>query len=73
MAADGVELAAAVHGDGDVEFVVASPGEGGVELVVASTLRLGRARATGGCIRAAVEHLSFPDNSFDVTLAVTVV
>ena len=35
-------------------------------------LRLARARTTDGCIRAATEHLPFPDDSFDLTLAVTV-
>ena len=35
-------------------------------------LRLARARATGGCARTAVEYLPFPDESFDVTVAVTV-
>jgi SAM-dependent methyltransferase len=35
-------------------------------------LRLARTRATGGCIRAAAEHLPFADGSFDLTLAVTV-
>jgi SAM-dependent methyltransferase len=34
-------------------------------------LRLARIRATGGCARAAVEHLPFRDDSFDLTLAVT--
>jgi SAM-dependent methyltransferase len=37
-----------------------------------SMLHLARARATTGCARAAVEYLPFPDDSFDVTLAVTV-
>jgi SAM-dependent methyltransferase len=35
-------------------------------------LGLARARATGGCARAAVEHLPFPDGSFYLALAVTV-
>lgn len=35
-------------------------------------LRLARARTTGGCIRAAADHAPFPDGSFDLTLAVTV-
>lgn len=35
-------------------------------------LRLARARTTGGCIRSAAEYLPFPDDSFDLTLAVTV-
>jgi SAM-dependent methyltransferase len=35
-------------------------------------LSLAGARATGGCARAAVEHLPFPDGSFDLALAVTV-
>lgn len=35
-------------------------------------LRLARARATTRCARAAVEYLPFPDDSFDVAVAVTV-
>jgi SAM-dependent methyltransferase len=35
-------------------------------------LDLARTRITGGCARAVVEHLPFPDGSFDLTLAVTV-
>ncbi|HET6949115.1 MAG TPA: methyltransferase domain-containing protein [Acidimicrobiales bacterium] len=31
-----------------------------------------RARVTGGCARAVVEHLPFPDGAFDLSLAVTV-
>jgi SAM-dependent methyltransferase len=35
-------------------------------------LGLARARVTGGCVRAVVEHLPFPDGAFDLSLAVTV-
>lgn len=35
-------------------------------------LDLARRRVTGGCVRGAVERLPFPDGSFDLTLAVTV-
>jgi SAM-dependent methyltransferase len=35
-------------------------------------LDLARTRTTGGCARAVVEHLPFPDGSFDLTVAVTV-
>lgn len=35
-------------------------------------LRLALARTSAGCARAAVESLPFPDGSFDLTLAVTV-
>jgi SAM-dependent methyltransferase len=35
-------------------------------------LDLARTRSAGRCARAVVEHLPFPDGSFDLTLAVTV-
>ena len=63
-------------GCGTGRFSAAIAGGGATAVVGvdadADMLRVAQPRATAGCVRSVVEHLPFPNESFDLTLAMTV-